>query len=221
MTNLNNLFDLTKLCSEKDALLVAVSKTKPLEAIKEAYANGQRAFGENKVQELVDKYENLPKDIEWHMIGHLQRNKVKFIAPFVHMIHAVDSLRLAQEIDKQGNRNDRRIKILLQIHIAEESSKFGFDFNELNKLLMTNEIQALPNIEICGIMGMATFTDDNNQISYEFAQLKNYFNQLKGSYFKNDNNFKEISMGMSGDYKIALENGSTMIRVGSAIFGSR
>lgn len=221
MANLKNLTELTKLSSEYKATLVAVSKTKPNSEILQVYSEGQRVFGENKVQELVTKFEELPKDIKWHMIGHLQRNKVKYIAPFVSMIHAVDSLRLAKEINKQAKQNNRVIPILLQLHIADESSKFGFEFNDLESLLSNNELQSLTNIEINGLMGMATFTDDTNQVKQEFQSLKKYFDSIKSNYFSANESFKEISMGMSGDYKIALEEGSTMIRVGSAIFGSR
>ncbi len=221
MTNLSNLFELSKLCSENNALLVAVSKTKPNKDIFQVYNNGHKAFGENKVQELVEKHESLPKDIEWHMIGHLQRNKVKYIAPFVHLIHAVDSEKLAKEINKQAIKCNRKLKILLQIHIAEESTKHGFTFEELSKLLMEGKLLNLQNIEICGLMGMATFTNDEKQVKSEFARLKSIFEDIKSTYFKDQEHFKEISMGMSGDYNIALRNGSTMIRVGSAIFGSR
>lgn len=221
MANLKNLNELTKLSSEYKATLVAVSKTKPNSEILQVYSEGQRVFGENKVQELVTKFEELPKDIEWHMIGHLQRNKVKYIAPFVAMIHAVDSLRLAKEINKQAKQNNRVIPVLLQLHIADESSKFGFEFNDLESLLSQNELQSLDSIEIHGLMGMATFTDNTNQVKQEFQSLKRYFDTLKSNYFNDNKAFKEISMGMSGDYKIALEEGSTMIRVGSAIFGSR
>lgn len=221
MANLKNLLQLSKLCNEYNATLVAVSKTKPIEEILEVYHEGHRIFGENKVQELVDKYEQLPKDIEWHMIGHLQRNKVKYIAPFVSLIHAVDTVKLAKEINKQAKKEDRVIKVLLQIHIADETSKFGFQWEDLNKALKESEILEFKNISICGVMGMATFTDNQYQVREEFQRLKKYFDLLKSDYFTNQSNFKEISMGMSGDYKIALEENSSMIRVGSAIFGSR
>lgn len=200
--------------------LVAVSKTKPNEAILEAYQAGQRVFGENKVQELTEKYESLPKDIEWHMIGHLQTNKVKYIAPFVSLIHGIDSLKLLKEVNKRAKQNNRIINCLLQIHIAEEDTKFGFDENEVKDLLDCDEFKGLENLKIIGLMGMATFTVDESQIRREFKSLKSLFNQLKTL---NTFNFQlsTLSMGMSGDYKIAIEEGSSMVRVGSAIFGER
>lgn len=200
--------------------LVAVSKTKPNEAILEAYQAGQRVFGENKVQELTEKYESLPKDIEWHMIGHLQTNKVKYIAPFVSLIHGIDSLKLLKEVNKRAKQNNRIINCLLQIHIAEEDTKFGFDENEVKDLLDCDEFKGLENVKIIGLMGMATFTVDESQIRREFKSLKSLFNQLKTL---NTFNFQlsTLSMGMSGDYKIAIEEGSSMVRVGSAIFGER
>ncbi len=201
--------------------LVAVSKTKPNEMILEAYHEGQRIFGENKVQELVEKQEHLPKDIEWHLIGHLQTNKVKYIAPFVKLIHAVDSLKLLKEIDKQAKKNKRTIDCLLQFHIAQEESKFGLSFIEAQELLSSPEFITLQNISITGVMGMATFTDNEEQIREEFQALENYFNVIKSHYFKFNDAFSIISMGMSGDYKIAIEEGSTMVRVGSSIFGKR
>lgn len=201
--------------------LVAVSKTKPKEAIKEAYLAGQRVFGENKVQELVEKAETLPNDIEWHLIGHLQRNKVKYIAPFVSLIHAVDSLRLLQEINKQGAKNNRTIDCLLQFHIADEDTKFGLDENEAIELLNSETYQGMNNIKLCGVMGMATFTDNLEQVRDEFQKLHKLFDKLKTSHFSLNEDFKTISMGMSGDWEIAIEEGSNMIRVGSSIFGSR
>lgn len=201
--------------------LVAVSKTKPVEAISHLYDQGQRIFGENKVQELVEKHEKLPKDIEWHLIGHLQKNKVKYIAPFVKMIHSVDSLELLVTINKEAAKNNRVIDVLLQFHIAKEDTKFGLDLHEAIELLDQNIKNELPNIQICGVMGMATFTDNTTLVQREFKQLKLYFEQLKSAYFINDDKFKEISMGMSGDYELAISEGSTMIRVGSAIFGTR
>lgn len=201
--------------------LIAVSKTKPVEQILRVYNQGQRVFGENKAQELSQKYEEMPKDIEWHFIGHLQRNKVKYIAPFVKMIHAVDSLKLLQEIDKQAQKNDRVIDCLLQFHIAEESTKFGLDLEGAKALLEAPNYRALKNIRIVGVMGMATFTYDEQQVRREFATLQNSFNQLKQNYFSETAEFKEISMGMSGDYKIAIEEGSTMVRIGSLLFGAR
>lgn len=204
-----------------DVTLVAVSKTKPIEEIQPIYDQGQRHFGENKVQELVDKYEQMPKDIQWHLIGHLQTNKVKYIAPFVHLIHAVDSLKLLTEINKQAQKNGRVIDCLLQFHIADEESKFGLSFDEVKELLESREFVEMENVSIVGVMGMATFTEDENQIRHEFQSLEGYFQILKSHYFKFNEHFKEISMGMSGDYQLAIENGSTMVRIGSAIFGER
>lgn len=201
--------------------LIAVSKTKPNELIMEAYDTGQRVFGENKVQELVAKYEELPKDIQWHMIGHLQSNKVKYIAPFVSLIHGVDSMRLLQEIDKQGKKCKRIIPCLLQFHIAEEDSKFGFSEKEAFDAISSKEFKELKNIMICGVMGMATFTDNSNQVRREFAQLRQIFNNLKDLFFSKNDFFEIISMGMSGDYEIAIEEGSTMVRIGGSIFGER
>lgn len=201
--------------------LIAVSKTKPGALIMEAYEAGQRMFGENKVQELCAKYEELPKDIEWHMIGHLQSNKVKYIAPFVHMIHGVDSLKLAQEISRQAVKNKRNINCLLQLYIADEETKFGISEAELTELLAKNEIQNLPGITWCGLMGMATFTEDRAKIRNEFKNLKQIYSRLRSAYFTNAEGFTEISMGMSGDWQIALDEGSTLVRIGSAIFGER
>jgi hypothetical protein len=201
--------------------LIAVSKTKPNELIMEAYKAGQRVFGENKVQELVSKHEELPKDIQWHMIGHLQSNKVKYIAPFVSLIHGVDSMRLLQEIDKQGKKCNRIIPCLLQFHIAEEDTKFGFSENEALDAISSQEFNELKNVMICGVMGMATFTDNLDQIRREFAHLRQIFNDLKDHFFSKNDSFEIISMGMSGDYEIAIEEGSTMVRIGSSIFGER
>lgn len=201
--------------------LVAVSKTKPNEAILAAYNAGQRIFGENKVQDLCRKYEELPKDIEWHFIGHPQSNKVKFIAPFIHLIHGIDSLKLLSIIDKEGQKNKRIVNCLLQFHIAEESTKFGLSLEEAKAILVSVEFQLLKNVAVTGVMGMATYTDDKNQIRNEFRVLKNIFNTLKNEYFSDSKKFKEISMGMSDDYQIAIEEGSTLIRVGSKIFGER
>ncbi len=205
----------------QNVTLVAVSKTKPNSDILEAYQEGQRIFGENKVQDLTKKFEELPKDIEWHFIGHLQTNKIKYIAPFVSLIHGVDSFKLLKAINKEAKKNDRKINCLLQFHIAEESTKFGFALEEVEQFLASDEIGQLNNIEICGVMGMATYTDDSQQVSKEFKSLKDMFLKLKDQYFKESNSFNEISMGMSGDYKIAIEQGSTMVRVGSSIFGAR
>lgn len=201
--------------------LVAVSKTKPNEDILEAYQTGQRIFGENKVQEMARKYEELPKDIAWHLIGHLQTNKVKYIAPFVQMIHAVDSIKLLLAIDKEARKCNRVIPCLLQFHIAEEETKFGLDLQEAIDLLNSEEYRHAGNVQLCGVMGMATFTDDAEQVRREFAALKSIFDQLKQNYFADDKAFCELSMGMSDDYLIAIEEGSTMVRVGSTIFGSR
>ncbi|MCV9385500.1 YggS family pyridoxal phosphate-dependent enzyme [Reichenbachiella ulvae] len=206
---------------DTQAQLIAVSKTKPNEAIEEAYAAGQRVFGENKVQELVDKYESLPKDIQWHMIGHLQRNKVKYIAPFVHLIHGVDSLKLLKEINKQGKKVDRIVPCLLQVHIAQEETKFGFDIAELKEMLDNKVLDDLTHVEIQGLMGMATNTEDEKQVAQEFAGLKSLKEELDKDYQHPRLQLKELSMGMSGDYPLALANGSTMIRVGSTIFGAR
>ena len=205
----------------KNVTLVAVSKTKPVEDLQEAYDAGHRVFGENKVQELTEKQVLLPKDIEWHFIGHLQSNKVKYIAPFVSMIHAIDSFKLLKEVNKQAKKNDRVVSCLLQFHIAEESSKFGLDLEEAQNMLSSDEFIELQNISIAGVMGMATFTDNQEQVRDEFRTLENYFNVLKSHFFKYNDAFEHLSMGMSGDYKIAIEEGSTMIRVGSSIFGSR
>lgn len=201
--------------------LVAVSKTKPNSLIEEAYNAGQRIFGENKVQDLAAKQPELPSDILWHFIGHLQRNKVKFIAAFVNTIHAVDSIRLLKEINKQAVINNRSIKCLLQFHIAEEETKFGLNLQEAKIILGHDDFKAMQNIKIAGLMGMATYTQNHEQIRKEFRNLKNFFDQIKSDYFEVDAEFKEISMGMSGDYKIAIEEGSTMIRIGTDIFGAR
>ena len=205
----------------ENVTLIAVSKTKPASDIQTLYDAGQRAFGENKVQELVEKYEVLPKDIKWHLIGHLQSNKVKYIAPFVHLIHGVDSFKLLKEINKEGVKCKRIIPCLLQFHIAQEETKFGFSFEEAQEMLESNEFVELQHVAIHGVMGMASFTEDENQIHEEFQTLHNYSQLIKSHYFKFNPEFKELSMGMSGDYKIAMEEGSTMVRVGSTIFGSR
>ena len=202
----------------KDVVLVAVSKTKPIETILEACSKGHLDFGENKVQELVQKQENLPKNIRWHMIGHVQRNKVKYIAPFVYLIHGVDSLRLLNEINKQGKKNNKTINCLLQIHIAKEENKFGFDIKEIKEFIENKQYELWTNVKIVGVMGMATFTENKNLVKQEFEQLKSYFDELR-SFFSNE--FKIISMGMSGDYKEAIEAGSNMVRIGSSLFGRR
>ena len=197
--------------------LVAVSKTKPIPDLMEAYEAGQRIFGENKIQEMAEKWEQMPKDIQWHMIGHVQTNKVKFMAQFVSLIHGVDSLKLLQEINKQAQKNNRVIDCLLQIYIAEEETKFGLDEQELDSLLSSPEFQEMKNIRIVGLMGMATFTDNKNQIKKEFLHLKSIFDQFK----IHNSQFTILSMGMSGDYQLAIECGSTMVRIGSSIFGGR
>lgn len=201
--------------------LVAVSKTKPAADIEEAYRWGQRIFGENKVQELADKYEILPKDIEWHMIGHLQRNKVKYMASFVAMIHGVDSLNLLEVINKEAQKCNRKINCLLQFHIAEEETKFGLDYREAVELLESESYKAMKNINLVGVMGMATNTADVSRIHRDFRHLKELFGKLQRDYFSEKPDFKELSMGMSGDYPIAVEEGSTLVRIGSSIFGER
>lgn len=204
------------------ARLIAVTKTKPIADLEEAYQANCKTFGENKVQEMVEKWEILPKDIEWHLIGHLQSNKVKYMASFVAMIHSVDSLKLLQEINKQATKNNRIIDCLLQIYIAQEETKFGLSQDEAKELLQSDEFKSMKNIKIVGLMGMATNTDDQAQIRLEFRSLKTFFNELKTSMPESDNlQLKEISMGMSGDFLIAAEEGSTLVRVGSAIFGHR
>jgi len=197
--------------------LVVVTKTHPVEKLMEVYNAGHIIFGENKVQEMLDKYEQLPKDIQWHLVGHLQSNKVKFIAPFVSLIHSVDSLKLLQEINKQAQKNNRIINCLLQVHIADEETKFGFDFSEIEHLLSSEELKLLKNISIVGLMGMATNTTDHRQIGKEFKSLNVFFKKLQASY----SSFQILSMGMSSDYAIAIENGSTLVRIGSSIFGYR
>lgn len=203
------------------ARLVAVSKTHPASRILEIYQQGQRIFGENRPQEMLEKYSALPKDIEWHFIGHLQTNKVKSIAPFVSLVHSVDSLRLLQEIDKQARQYNRVIDCLFQFHIAQEDTKFGFHEKEVQELLQSPEFAALNNIRICGVMGMATFTSDLEQVRQEFRSLKTIFDRLKAGFFSKESSFKEISMGMSGDWQLAIEEGSTLVRIGSLIFGER
>ncbi|WP_040279991.1 YggS family pyridoxal phosphate-dependent enzyme [Psychroserpens damuponensis] len=204
----------------KHVTLVAVSKTKPVSDIMEAYDAGQRIFGENKIQDMADKYEEMPKDIEWHMIGHVQRNKVKYMAKFVSLIHGVDSLKLLKEINKQALNHNRTINCLLQIKIAEEDSKFGMSATEVRTMLSSEDFSELKNVCIKGLMGMATFTDDTNQIEQEFKKLTSIFNDLKPINHSNSD-LQIISMGMSGDYKLAIDCGSNMIRVGSSIFGAR
>ncbi|GJM60239.1 YggS family pyridoxal phosphate-dependent enzyme [Persicobacter diffluens] len=220
MSIADNLNAFNQQLAGTSAKLIAVSKTKPLEDIQTAYAAGQRAFGENKVQEMAEKAAKLPEDIQWHQIGHLQTNKVKYIAPFVHLIHSVDSIKLMKEINKQAAKNERVIDCLLQIHIAEEESKFGLSFEEAADI-MGQIAGAYPNLRIVGLMGMATNTEDEAQVRKEFAGLKKFFDIHKTKELCENVDLKEISMGMSGDYQIAVEEGSSMVRVGSAIFGAR
>lgn len=217
MSIVANIKEIESQISGKGVTLVAVSKTKPVEMLMEAYEGGFRRFGENYVQELTEKYEKMPKDIEWHFIGHLQSNKVKYIAPFVSLIHSVDSFKLLQEINKQAAKHNRVIDCLLQIYIAEEDTKSGMTEEECLEMLGSDSLKTLANIRIIGLMGMSTFTDDKAQVRKEFRKLKAFHDSLLSSY----PNLKAISMGMSGDYEIAIEEGSTMIRVGSKIFGSR
>ena len=221
MSIADNIITLKKETDAVKVSLIAVSKTKPAEDIQQAYDAGQRLFGENMVQEMVDKQQHLPNDIQWHLIGHLQTNKVKYIAPFVSMIQSVDSLKLLQEINKQAEKNKRVIDCLLQIYIADEETKYGLGFDEAIELLRSDEYTALKNIRICGLMGIATNTDSEKQIKEEYYELKTFFDGIKVSFFRKDDSFKVLSMGMSGDYKLAIEQGSNMIRVGSTIFGGR
>lgn len=206
----------------EDVTLVAVSKTKPVSDIMEAYNAGQRIFGENKIQEMESKWQEMPKDIQWHMIGHVQTNKVKYIAPFVSLIHAVDSLKLLKEINKQAKKNDRIIECLLQIKIAEEDSKFGMTEVEAKDLLASEELKQFPHVKIVGLMGMATFTENKTQVSNEFQRLKKFYDQFKiQPRLLSGSEFRFLSMGMSGDFQLAIANDSNMVRVGSAIFGER
>ena len=216
--------NIKRLKNETDTIkvqLIAVSKTKTAEEIMEAYDAGQRVFGENMVQELVDKYEHLPKDIQWHLIGHLQSNKVKYIAPFISMIQSIDSLKLLQEIDKHADKHSRVIDCLLQVHIADEETKFGLGFDEIIELLRSEEFATLKNVRIRGLMGIATNTENEKQIKEEFYELKTFFDGVKQSFFRKEDSFDTLSMGMSSDYKIAIEQGSNMVRLGSTIFGQR
>ena len=213
--------DIIRATVPSDVTLIAVSKTKPVSDLQEAYDAGQRIFGENKALEMRDKHQALPSDIQWHFIGHLQTNKIKYIAPFVTLIHAIDSLSLLEAVNKEAAKNNRVIDCLLQFHIAQEETKFGLDMDEARAMLESESFKSLNNINICGVMGMATFTDNAAQIRNEFKNLKNIFETLKENYFKGNESFKEISMGMSDDYPIAIEEGATMVRVGSKIFGAR
>ncbi|MGV3588847.1 MAG: YggS family pyridoxal phosphate-dependent enzyme [Adhaeribacter sp.] len=221
MSIAQNIAQFQGILKNTNCRLIAVSKTQPNEAILEAYEAGQKVFGENKVQELVSKQETLPTDIEWHLIGHLQTNKVKYIAPFVHTIQSVDSLKLLQEIEKQAAKHERSINCLLQIYIAEEESKFGLSIEEAKALLQSEEFKAMQHVNITGVMGIATNTSSETQLCKEFRYLKNCFEELKADFFPDNAAFKEISMGMSSDYQLAIAEGSTMIRVGSSIFGAR
>jgi len=201
--------------------LVAVSKTKPISDIQEAYDAGHRTFGENYPQELRDKHEALPKDIQWHFIGHLQTNKIKYIIPFVTLIHSIDSANLLEAVNKEAKKHERVADCLLQFHIAQEETKFGLDLEEARQLLESDTFKNMENIRICGVMGMATFTDDEEEVRKEFQHLKAIFDTLKQDYFASQPQFKEISMGMSEDYPIAIEEGATLVRIGSKIFGPR
>ncbi|QHT67960.1 YggS family pyridoxal phosphate-dependent enzyme [Rhodocytophaga rosea] len=216
-----NIRSFDTLLQDTSCKLIAVTKTKPIEMLMQAYEAGSKRFGENKVQEMVEKYEQLPKDIEWHLIGHLQSNKVKYIAPFVSMIHSIDSLKLLQEVDKQAKKYNKIIPCLLQIHIAEEETKFGLSYQEAEELLQSSGLSVLKNITIAGLMGMATFTDNQEHIRQEFRGLKLFFEQMKRKTLPAQVKLTELSIGMSGDYQIAIEEGSTLIRVGSSIFGAR
>ncbi|HZY38591.1 MAG TPA: YggS family pyridoxal phosphate-dependent enzyme [Mucilaginibacter sp.] len=221
MSIADNIKTLKKETRPINVTLIAVSKTKPVEEVQEAYDAGQRLFGENMVQELVEKHEHLPKDIQWHLIGHLQSNKVKYIAPFISMIQSVDSLKLLEEINKHAEKNSRVIDCLLQVHIADEETKFGLDFDEVIELLRSDELSSLKNIRIRGLMGISTNTDNEKQVKEEFYELRTFFDGIKQSFFRKDEAFDTLSMGMSSDYKIAIEQGSTMVRLGSTIFGQR
>ena len=219
MSIANNLQEIKNTLPEQ-VTLVAVSKTKPVANLMEAYDAGQRIFGENKIQEMAEKWEEMPKDIQWHMIGHVQTNKVKYMAPFVSLVHGVDSLKLLSEINKQALKNERSIDCLLQMHIAEEETKFGLDEKELLELINSDSFKDLKNIRIVGLMGMATFTDNQNQIRKEFNELHSIFEKLKNDTILGSD-IEILSMGMSGDYKLAIDCGSNMVRIGSSIFGGR
>lgn len=205
----------------ENVTLIAVSKTKPISDLQEAYDAEQRIFGENKALEMREKYQQLPEDIQWHFIGHLQTNKIKYIAPFVSLIHSIDSLSLLEAVNKEAAKNNRVINCLLQFHIAQEETKFGLDIDEAKQILESDTFKQMNNVRIVGVMGMATFTEDITQIRNEFKSLKKIYDILKENYFIDDTSFKEISMGMSDDYPIAIEEGATMVRVGSKIFGAR
>lgn len=221
MNNVSTNIESIRKHIPKHVQLVCVSKFNPNKSILEAYEEGERVFGESKVQELCEKYESLPKDINWHFIGHLQSNKIKFIVPFVSLIHGVDSFKLLTEIDKQAGKKEKTINCLLQIHIAQEETKFGFSANELKEMLAVGDWKQLKHIRICGLMGMATYTDNREQIRNEFKNLKILFDKVRADFFPSETSFCELSMGMSDDFRIAIEEGSTLVRVGSSIFGHR
>ncbi|SNC60065.1 hypothetical protein SAMN06265337_0182 [Hymenobacter gelipurpurascens] len=221
MSIADNIHRLQQDLTGTSARLVAVTKTHPVELLQEAYNAGSRIFGENRVQEMAAKQPELPADIEWHLIGHLQTNKVKYIAPFVHTIQSIDSLKLLQEVEKQAARFERQIQVLLQFHIAKEETKTGLSLPEAEALLQSAEFRAMQHVRVAGVMGIATNTPDEHQLRREFRELRGYFDNLKSLYFPDDEAFREVSMGMSSDYKLALQEGSTLIRVGSAIFGAR
>jgi pyridoxal phosphate enzyme (YggS family) len=221
MSIADNIRNLKNETGSINVTLIAVSKTKPAQEVMEAYNAGQRLFGENMVQELVEKHEKLPKDIQWHLIGHLQSNKVKYIAPFISMIESVDSLKLLKEIDKYAEKNNRVIDCLLQIYIADEETKFGLGHDEAIELLRSDEFNALKHVRIRGLMGIATNTENPKQVKEEFYELKTFFDGIRQTYFRKDTAFDTLSMGMSSDYKIAIEQGSNMVRLGSTIFGQR
>ncbi|MBR4512629.1 MAG: YggS family pyridoxal phosphate-dependent enzyme [Bacteroidales bacterium] len=220
MSIASNINDIRSLLPEH-VKLIAVSKFKPVSDLMEAYNAGQRLFGENKAQEMTAKHEVMPNDIEWHFIGHLQTNKIKYIIPYVHCIHSIDSAHLLAEVDKQAAKHGRTVPCLLQFHIATEETKFGFSYEEAVEMLQSPEFRTWEHIAIHGVMGMATNTEDNELIRKEFRTLKSCFDRLKADYFPQQESFREISMGMTGDYPIAIEEGSTMVRIGSAIFGAR
>lgn len=221
MSIADNIRSLKNETSVIHVTLIAVSKTKSNDEIMEAYDAGQRLFGENMVQELVEKYETLPKDIQWHLIGHLQSNKVKYVVPFITMIQSVDSLKLLLEIDKHAQKNNRVIDCLLQVYIADEETKYGLGFDEVIELLRSEEFTNIKHVRIRGMMGIATNTESEKQIKEEFYELKTFFEGIKQSYFRKENSFDTLSMGMSSDYKIAIEQGSNMVRLGSTVFGQR
>lgn len=221
MVNKSNYLDLKANTDAHNVKLAAVSKTHDVSTIKQVYELGQRIFAENKAQELSEKYPALPDDIEWHFVGHLQRNKVKYIAPFVSLIHSLDSFKLLQSIDQEARKNNRVINGLLQIHISQDESKYGFSYQQARELLATESVWGLENIRITGLMGIATLTEDQSQIRKEFQELKTFYEELKAQHFPAVSHFKELSMGMTSDYEVAIEEGSTIIRVGSYIFGER